>query len=541
MKTDLLEKLKDPRYFIERFFWIIDKRRHKVPFLFNPPQSDYYRDRSQNDLILKARKEGFSSLVEAIWLHSCMFNENENCVTMAHTWDDTVIHMDRVKFFLDNMGLPDMKFKVPLDKENQREIFFPKTNSRYWIGTAGSVAFGRGRDITKLHLSEVAHYPDQRVVTGVMEACVPHASKVLETTANGVGELFHKLWQEAGDPSSDTPWRRHFFPWFQDPSNRVPMDSDAKLIMKSNEQKLATRFKLDDEQMLWYRKKLSEMPEKDKMPQEHPSTAEEAFLRSGRPVFNLEKLHEKKEFVKGMKPLFHGDLIDDGEQIKAAASDTGFLKIWKMPRRGRQYLVVGDVSEGVPGGDWSFGQIFDRASWEQVAVWRGRINPGDFGREMVRLGYYFNNAIIVPEGNNHGWATVEAIVAEKYKHLFKTTDIWPDDPERLGFHTNDKTRNLIITAARNSIEDDTVFFNDFITLTEFETFIQNENSGKMEAQQGCYDDGVMSAAIGIFLLKFLTVDETYGDHVQKNVVSSLGQLRLKPTGDSRRKSGTGYR
>jgi hypothetical protein len=86
---------KDPRFFIERFFWIIDKNRVKTPFLFNIPQAQYYEAQTQNDLILKARKEGFSTLLEALFLHACLFKKNVNAITMAHTMDDTVIHLER--------------------------------------------------------------------------------------------------------------------------------------------------------------------------------------------------------------------------------------------------------------------------------------------------------------------------------------------------------------------------------------------------------------------------------------------------------------
>lgn len=535
------KKLQDPKFFIERLLFIIDKQRRQIPFKFNPPQEIYYANRTNNDLILKSRKEGFSSLIEAMFLHACIYGKNENCVTMAHTWDDTVIHMDRVKFYLETMGLKDVRMSIELDKENQRELFFPKTNSRYWIGTAGSAGFGRGRDITRLHLSEVAHYADQGVLTGVMEACVPNAYKVLETTANGVGEAFYNLWMGAEDPLNNSPWKQHFFSWFQDPTNRLePPETYVKL--STAEERMQKQYNLDIGQVLWYRQKRSEMADKEKMPQEHPSSAQEAFLRSGRPVFNLDKIAEKKSLVVHAPHI--GDLIDNSAKIELSRNPEGFMRIWKMPRLGRSYLVAADVSEGVQGGDWSVAQVVDRSSWEQVATWRGRVSPGDFGRILCSIGTFYNNAVLVPELNNHGWAVVEAILAEKYKHLLKTTEMWPQDQEKHGFPTNEKTRAFIITALRHAIDNDTVYINDIITLKELETFIQNEKTGKLEAQAGCHDDCVMSLGIAIYCLRFLTVDETYAEHEKRKMaISSIGQLRLnnRKDGESERRSATGYR
>jgi hypothetical protein len=540
MKTTL-DDLKDPKFFIERFFWIINKAAKKVPFVFNPIQNLFYKSRTHHDLILKSRKEGLSSLIEAMFLHGCIFGQNENCVTMAHTLDDTKIHMDRVRHFLDTLGRKDMKVEVTLDKENERELFFPHSNSRYWVGTAGSVAFGRGRDITKLHLSEVAHYQDQDVLTGVMEACTPNAWIVMETTANGVGEAFHNLWREAQDPDSGSPWKCHFFAWFNDPTNSTSIPIGVTLRMTDLESRMKSQYHLTNEQVYWYRLKRASMTDKSLMPQEHPSNDQEAFLSSGRHAFNLPKIQEKK--LRAAPPLYRGELFDDSHEIKFKDDQEGHLKVWKMPQHGRRYLIPADIGEGIQGGDYSCLDVLDRASWEQVATWRGHLNPGDFGRLMVTIGFFYEDAILVPELNNHGWAAVEAIKGEGYKHLLKTTVLWKDEPEREGFPTNDRTRTQIITALRNANDDDTVFIHDKQTLNEMETFIQNEKTGKFEAQKGCHDDTVMSLAIGSYCLKFLTVDETYGVHARKAHGSPIAFSNAigdqRPTGMGHRRR-TGY-
>jgi hypothetical protein len=548
METDVLARLKsDSRYFIERFLFVLNKQRQKVPFRLNAAQSRYYAARTNADLILKARKEGFSTFIEADFLHGCIFGENENCVTMAHTWDDTVIHLDRVKFFLETMGLKDLRTEVTLDKENQRELFFPHSNSRYWIGTAGSTGFGRGRDITRLHLSEVAHYKDQKVLTGVMEACVSGAVKVLETTANGVGEAFHRLWKEAEDPRSGSPWKAHFFAWYEDPLNRVEKPTNSNVRLTSPEERMKAAHKLDVEQVLWYRQKRAAMSDKALMPQEYPSTALEAFLTSGRPAFNLGKLAEIRARAEKRKPEFVGDVVDDGAKVRFREDEEGAFKVYQAPRRGGSYLISADPAEGVPGGDFSVAQVIDRSSWQQVAVWRGRLNPGDFGRQLVKLGVYFNNAVLIPELNNNGWASVEAIKAERYPHLLNTREIWREgETPKDGFPTTEKTRTLCLTALRNAIDDSTMMINDVETINELETFVQNEDTGKFEAQDGCHDDCVMSLAIGAFCVKFLTVDATYGEHAAQGAIDrsplSIRSVISQPAAaGARRRSATGYR
>ena len=533
-------KLLDPKFFIETCFWLVNKLSKKVPFIYNPVQSRYYSQMTKRDLILKSRKEGFSTLIEAMFLHACLTGRNESCVTMSYSWDDTTKHLDRVKYFLATMGDAKMKFEITIDKDNQREIFFPATNSRYWIGTAGATAFGRGRDITRLHLSEVAHYEHQEVLTGVMEACVPNATIIMETTANGVGEVFNKLWSEAGDPQSGSPWKQHFFAWWEDPTNSMPIPAGgATFRFQGAEERMAKQYNLTKEQVYWYRNKKAEMTDKSLMPQEHPSNAQEAFLSSGRHCFDLEKLQHKK--LKAVQPLHLGELVDDGKEIVFREHTEGQLKIWKMPRVGRRYLISADVGEGIAGGDYSAYHVLDRASWEQVATWRGHVNPGEFGRQLVSAAIFFENAVLAPELNNHGWATIEAIKAERYPHLLKTTLLWKNEPEKEGFPTNERTRNQVVTALRTANDDDTVFINDRITLGEMETFIQNEKTGKFEAQKGCHDDTVISLGIGVYCLKFLTVDETYGVHVRRPHGSPIAVSSFagdpKPLGGHRRRTG----
>lgn len=503
-----MKELLDPKFFIETFFWIIDKNRQRVPFLFNGPQQKYFQNRTHHDLILKARKEGFSSLIEALWTHACLVMDNTRAVVISHERDSTMRHFERVRGYLNNLGDKRYKVEVDLDEESQKQIKFPHTNSSFWIGTAGARAFGRGDDITHLHLSEVAHYPNQDVLTSALEACVPNAYRVMETTAKGVGEAFHRLWKESEDPDSGSPWKGHFFAWHEDPTNVKELPRNNKFAPTLKEKQIQNRFALSTPQIYWYHEKRAELPDKSLMPQEYPSDAREAFLMSGRPAFNLEKLNVKLGLIK--PPLYRGDVSDDGAELRFNHEEEGRLKVWEMPRHGKMYLISADVGEGVPGGDYSVMQIFDRASWVQVATWRGRIDPGDFGRHLCTLGYFYNNAALLPELNNHGWATVEAIKRAGYRHLVNSTEIWGEkETPKDGFPTNQKTRAQVITAIRNSIDDDTGFINDKTTIEEMMVFVQNEDTGKFEAQEGYHDDCVMSYGIGIYALKFLTVDETY--------------------------------
>jgi hypothetical protein len=537
-----IERCKDPMFFIERFFYIVDKQRKRVPFKFNPPQKKYFSSRSFNDLILKARKEGFSSLIEAIWLHACMFFPNIRAVTLSHEMESTKRHFDRVRYYLENMGTASRPFVIELDEDTQKQIKFPETKSSYWIGTAGAKAFGRGDDITHLHLSEVAHYENQDVLTSALEACVPGAWKVMETTANGVGEAFHEMWQAAKDPASGSPWKTHFFAWFDDPTNQNELPQQLNFKVFEIERKMKETHNLSREQVFWYRLKKAEMPDKAMMPQEYPCTDQEAFLTSGRHVFNLEQLAKFKARTNTKPPIRVGELMDDHAEITFRDSEEGPMRVWVMPRLNRSYLIAADVAQGVQGGNYSVAHVLDRNSWEQVATIRMRANPGAWGRTLVTAANFYNKAVVIPENNSIGQGTIEAINDMQYPHLLKAQELWPNSQTpQDGFPTTEKWRGVSITALRNAVDDETICINDLVTIQEMETFIQNEDTGKFEAQKGCQDDCVLSMAIGTYCLRFLTVDETYGKHSYQKKKALQFEVSLAGEGNERRRSATGYR
>lgn len=509
------ERLKDPKTFIEHFFWITNKQKETVPFILNLPQNTYYKNRTNFDLILKARKEGFSSLVEAMGLHRCMFSQNERVVTMAQNEDEMKVHRDRIDGFLKTLGSHDIKFRVTIDNENQKEFEFTDSKSKFWLGTAGSTTFGRSRDITILHCTEVAHYKDQSVLTGVLNACIDSAWRVFETTANGM-ERFYQLWVEAIDKASGSVWTPHFFSWFDDTTNALEVSETYRIPPRWLG--LARKYpKLKKGQIAWYDKKYAEQTDKSLLFQEFPSDWHDAFVSSGRHVFNLEMLDDMSR--RCTYPKWVGEISDDGHTIAWIDNPEGYWSVWKHPRAGKRYLITADISEGVAGGSWSVMTVFDRSSWEVVAEWRGRIDPAKFGDLMETAGFYFGNAILIPENNNLGHVTIQRLVDNHYPHILKTTDLWPEGTrDQYGFPTNDKTKSHCISALRNAINDRTYWENSKGAIEEMRTAVYDDRgkivsslqiAGDDRNQDKGFLDRMITRGIGLYSLKFLSLDDSY--------------------------------
>lgn len=172
---------------------------------------------------------------------------------------------------------------------------------------------------------------------------------------------------------------------------------------------------------------------------------------------------------------------------------------------GKGYYVIGaDVAEGLMVGDYSCAQILDHKTFEQVAIWHGKCSPEEFSKILVDLAKFYNQAILAPERNFHGFGVVNAIKdVHKYPQLYaeyniaeKTLRGLSEHPKKTyGWDTNNKTKPIMIQTLGQFIRDGHIRVNDFNTIDELISYVYDE--GKTEAMGGCYDDRVMALAIAL--------------------------------------------
>jgi hypothetical protein len=182
------------RYMADRFT-IVDKNKVEVPFVQQPAQMDflYHMSLYHQIIILKARKMGFSSTALGVAATKFLQGKNENCVSMSFDADASVKQLSRAKHYINSyQKITGVKLNFKYNRQNAMvlEAFDPETGESWTntlrVGTAKSTSFGRGDDITFLHLTEVAFCDDvPTMLSGVGEACLPGTHKVMETTANG--------------------------------------------------------------------------------------------------------------------------------------------------------------------------------------------------------------------------------------------------------------------------------------------------------------------------------------------------------------------
>ncbi len=193
------------RRFTQDNLTIIDKNKKEVSFIPNPAQSSLL-DVMQAHLlilILKARKMGFSSVALAVAVAKFILGENEKCVTMSFDQSAADRQLARAKHFIRSYEVHN-NVKVPYKYNSRSEMAWEGVGSdghtftnTLRVGTAKSTSFGRGDDITYLHLTEVAFCNDiDTLLAGVGEAVVNNAHMILETTANGFNG-YKTLWDDS--------------------------------------------------------------------------------------------------------------------------------------------------------------------------------------------------------------------------------------------------------------------------------------------------------------------------------------------------------
>ena len=186
------------------------------------------------------------------------------------------------------------------------------------------------------------------------------------------------------------------------------------------------------------------------------------------------------------------------------------------------FLITADVSEGVIGGDRSVADVWDCRTWEQIAQWYGYIDPNRFAKMLYDLGVYYGWCMICVETNYPGNATHGKLLELEYPKIWMGTDgkYW---------QTTQNRRHVILSDLREALYDGSIKINSQHTLTELRTFIRT-HSGKVEAQDNCNDDCVMSAAMAAHILKDVDTNE-YAQELKRNplrpkVISRYGYKKV---------------
>lgn len=532
-----MHKVRNDRpWFMQNFLKIRDKNANLIDFKINKAQKAFEEEirRCEREgipkrfIILKARQMGFSTFTEGLIYHDTSTNPLKTSMIIAHEDSASQNLFNMSKLFYEEMPdiLKPMKkyangkvlsFENPTTDDNEKKKN-PGLRSKITVSTAGTVEVGRSGTIHNIHASEVAFFPDAKTTMLGLLQCVPDASNtlvVLESTANGIGGYFYEQWQMAVKGESD--FIPLFYPWFFDPSytkdfiteeqreefinevEQVTTDYKGEKIL-TEEKQLKEQFDLTYEQLNWRRWAIRNKCQGDVelFRQEYPSTPEEAFIASGRPVFDIGAL---RKYLTLTKEPERGYLKDVGGKVQFVPDEKGYLHIFEHPKPGEYYAIGADVAEGKADGDYSVGMVGTQ-DFRLNCMWYGHIDPDLFGVELVKLARYYNDAYLGVENNNHGLATLKAIQREDYWNVYfaKNYDRIADKiTQKLGWNTNSKTKPMMIDKLREFVREMYLEIPSRLVINELLSYIICDD-GSTNAQQGSHDDTVMALAIMLQML-----------------------------------------
>lgn len=444
---------------------------------------------------LKGRQQGFSTYTEGRLYWQTTQRTGHTAFILTHHQDAT-----------DNIFLMAQRFhehcptwwRPETASSNAKELVFAGRDAGYKVGTAGSKAVGRSSTLQYFHGSEVAHWPNADThFAGVMQAIPDEAGTeiILESTANGVGGKFYDLWQAAR--RGENEYRPIFVPWFWQAEYRKPVPPGFKST--PTEAALMKLHDLDAGQVMFRRAKIAELGGELLFMQEYPCTAEEAFIASGRPVFDALKL--KAAAREAFKPRWRMAL----REKKFQEAEAGELRVWFKPEPGARYCLGADVAEGLEHGDFSCASVLKKPDGEQVAQWHGHVAADRFAHILKALGTWYNRALLGVERNNHGLTVVTLLRDLGYHPLYVQRDLADrgskyDEMEAVGWLTTSKSKYKIIDQLIGDLMDGTLGIFCAETLAEMATYRVNAQGG-YEAQAGCFDDRVMARAIAGEMLR----------------------------------------
>ncbi len=454
----------DPIHFMRKYCTIQHPTKGKIKFDLYDFQEKCMQSFKDNDynIILKSRQLGISTLTAGYSLWLMLFNSDKNILVIAKDKDTAKNLVTKVRVMY--AGLPSW-LKTAVDEDNKLSLRFKNGSQIKAVAATGEA--GRSEALSLLVLDEAAFIDKvDSIWTAAQQTLATGGNCIALSTPNGVGNWFHRQWMdaEAGNNNFNTI-RLH---WTDHP------DRDES-----------------------WRK------EQDKIlgPSQASQECDADFLTSGQSVVDPQILQWYKDTMVEAP-------------VEELGTDRG-LWIFRQPDYTKEYIVVADVARG-DGADYSACQVFEVGDMEQVAEYKGQLGTTDYGNFLIEIATKYNDALLVIENNNIGWATIQTVIDRGYKNLFyQSKDMQVVDTEHQvnnkyrtqdrnmvpGFSTTVKTRPLVVAKMEEYTREKLVKLHSNRLVDELFVFIYKTGmiNSKAEAMDGYNDDLVMSYSIALWV------------------------------------------
>lgn len=480
-----------PAYFIKKYCYIQHPQRGKILFGLYKFQEEALFNLSENDfnIILKSRQLGISTLTAAYALWLILFNSDKNVLVVATKQEVAKNLVLKVRVMYDNLPA----WIINLGNANSVEdnkLSLRLTNGSQIKAVASTGDSGRSEALSMLIIDEAAFIEENRVSalwTSTSQTLATGGKAIVLSTPNGTGNWFHKMYTDA-EITPNHKFKTLKLPWYVHPER----DS---LWRKEQDELLGPRMAAQE--------------------------CDCDFSTSGNTVIAPEILD------------FYGQTF-----IKEPMEKRGFdgnYWIWEAPNFSKNYIVCADVARG-DGSDNSAFHVLEAETLEQVAEYKGQIGTKDFGNMLYGVASEYNDALLVIENANVGWAAIQPVIDRGYKnlyyslkesvllsdplmHLKRGHDLKDTSEMIAGFTTSTKTRPMMIGKLEDYMRNKEVFIRSKRLLDEIKVFIYK--GSKPEAQSGYNDDLVLAFCIGLWVRDTALFMRQRGIELSKSALNNV--------------------
>ena len=464
--------MKDPSYFATTYCKIISLDEGLVPFELYPYQEKMFDAFNTNrfNIVLACRQSGKSISSVAYLLWYALFHTEKTIAVMANKGATAREMLGRITLMLENLPF----FLQPGCKAlNKGSIEFSNNSRIVAAATSGSSI--RGMSVSLLYLDEFAFVEnDAQFYTSTypVVSSGKDTKIIITSTANGIGNVFHKIWEGASQGVNDfKPFR---VDWWDVPGR----DEDWKTQTIANTSQL-------------------------QFDQEFGNT----FFGTGDTLINAETLLK----LRAKNPIRY---LEGGD-----------LKIYEETQKGHEYIMLVDVSKG-RGQDYSTFNLIDISSrpFKQVAVYRNNlISPLLFPNIIYKWANSYNKAYVVIESNDQGSLVTNGLYHDlEYENMHVESAI---KANALGVEMTRKVKRLGCSAFKDVLENNRLDIVDDHTIMEISTFVAKGQS--YEASPGNHDDLVMN----FVMFGYFVSTQYFADMTDINLKEMMFKQKMKEIED----------
>ena len=489
IRQEYLKCAKDPVHFMRKYCYIQHPQRGRIQFNLYPFQEKVLTLMRDNpySIILKSRQLGISTLSAGYSLWLMTFHKDKNILCIATKQETAKNMVTKVKFMYEN--LPSW-LKIDADENNKLTLRL-KNGSQIKATSASSDA-GRSEAVSLLLIDEAAFIDNiGEIWASAQQTLATGGGCIALSTPYGTGNWFHQTWARA--EAAENEFLPIKLPWYVHP------ERDQKWRDRQDEL-------LGDPRM----------------------AAQECdcdFSTSGDIVFYPEYID-----------FYEKTYIKDPMEKRGADQN---LWVWESPDYSRDYIVVADVSRG-DGKDYSACHVIDVANNVQVAEYKGQLGTKEYGHLLVGLATEYNEAMLVIENANIGWATIQVAIDRAYPNLYYSQrsdsrnadsyfDKYQDHSKMVaGFTMSSRTRPMVIGKFQEYIADKGVTIQSKRLVEEMKVFIWK--NGRAEAQTGYNDDLVMAFGIAMYIRDTALIQRQRGLDATRNALNNISVNRTSYQG-----------